>query len=411
MASSSMIASLLLMTSFSPANATDEFGNSAKIFEYEGREYTEIPIDAGSPPTDVRIQAQTELSLTNTDLIDDRVEVDKYLEEEHNDVYAGSYTNDIGENIILIKGASKKIENQITLQSNLPERLEVKQVDYSKEELQVSKELLATHAIELNLAAVGINEKLNRVNVYVSKESDREGVKNIIDENMINWIDSGEIAIDDHAYNLYPGEQIDSPSPTINACSLGFNGRANKTDVGVTAGHCLNGIWYDKSDGPLSIGSMFNANNSSNTTYDAGYITYSSIVVPSVYLNGSSLTIGTTDYAGYYRGIGDSVRIHALHGNGQSYAPVKVLDTSFTIAGQPYDLVATEVPREAQYGDSGGLVYSLANNGKKNYARVEGIFKGTATDANGYPIYGLFSKYSHVYNGLGMSGVYTDTTF
>ncbi len=37
------------MTSLSSVNAIDEFENSAKIFEYEGREYTEIPIDAGSP--------------------------------------------------------------------------------------------------------------------------------------------------------------------------------------------------------------------------------------------------------------------------------------------------------------------------------------------------------------------------
>lgn len=156
----------------------------------------------------------------------------------------------------MLTDTSVGLEKNIKIKSKYPSKLKIQKVKYSKDQLLSSKELLWSQAERLGVEAVGISSKKNKVNVYISEESLKQDV---------------------------------------------------------TAGHCLNGTWYDKSDGTTAIGTMYNANDNGTTSYDAGYIIYVSGVTPSVFLNGNTLTIGTTDYSGAYREEGPQERFAMSH--------------------------------------------------------------------------------------------------
>jgi len=156
-------------------------------------------------------------------------------------------------------------------------------VKYSKKDLYASKNNLVKVSEALGLEGVGINGRDNKVNVYITPDkfkTDKEKVLQYIDEDMVNWKLEDGLKIKDKAYYLYPGERIERPigGNQYAVCSLAFNGTKGSNNVGVTAGHCGNGTWYDLSDGTASIGSMSNAHTS--CTYDAGSITYVSGIDP-----------------------------------------------------------------------------------------------------------------------------------
>ncbi|TDL65329.1 hypothetical protein E2R58_17730 [Paenibacillus amylolyticus] len=381
----------------------------------------EIPIDAGPAPVNTVAVAQDsegkEFSLAQND----RVQLQEYIAANFKDAYAGAYTEEDGTNVILLTSESKakslagnNLETVLKSKSKKTDKLKFKYVKYSENELYEGKEKIFKNAESLDLEAVGIDTTQNKVNVYITQENldskKDEIVSNYLNEDMINWI-VGDVEIKDNAYDLFPGERIERyvDGNSWGVCSLGFNGRASGNDVGVTAGHCSNGTYYDLSDGSASIGTMSNANNSSSSSYDAGFVKYVSGVKPSVFLNGSTMTVGTTDYSGAYRQVGDYVKIHATSKGGTGTSLLKVIDSDLSIPGNPMHLVRTEYGGLIG-GDSGGLVYSIANNGVKSYARVEGIYKGNYL-YNGTKTGEVFSKYSYVYDGLGMSGVYTDNSY
>ncbi|MWC31317.1 hypothetical protein [Paenibacillus sp. MMS18-CY102] len=374
----------------------------------------EIPIDPGPPPANAVTMPQEVGSKELSDLQDDRVQLENYVIEYNKDSYSGSYTEN-GLNVILLtkNSSSAALENSIKDKSKLKNKLKIKYVKYSRKEIAAAKEKVFSQAEKLKLEAVGINESINKINIYVTQEvldKNKNEILKYVNEDMVNWV-IGDMGIKDNAYYLYPGERIERKIDATNyyTCSLGFNARVNGNDVGVTAGHCANGSYYDLSDGSSSIGTMSNGNNSSTTSYDGGYVNYVSGTIPSVYLNGSAMTIGTTDYSGQYRTVGQYVRIHATSMGGSSTAPLKILDTDLNVTGFPTHLVLTEYGGLIS-GDSGGLVYTIANNGVKNYARIEGVYKGNAV-SNGQIVGEVFSKYSYVYDGLGLSGIYTDNSY
>ncbi|AIQ10877.1 chymotrypsin family serine protease [Paenibacillus durus] len=375
----------------------------------------DIPIDPGPAPVNAVAISQESEDKEFSQLQDDRVQLQEYMTAHFKDSYAGAYTEKNGSNVILLtsKVNSNNLETLLKEKSKRKDKLKFKYVKYSEDELYKGKEKILKAAESLNLEGVGIDNEQNKVNVYITQEnldSKKKEILKYLDEDLINWI-VGDIEIKNNAYNLYPGEQIERyiDGSIWGNCSLGFNGRANGNDVGVTAGHCLNGTYYDLSDGVISIGSMSNANSSSASSYDAGYVTYNSGLNPSVYLNGSTMTIGTTDYSGQYRQVGNYVKIHATSLGGTGTPLLKILDSDLSLPGVTMHLVRTEYGGLTP-GDSGGLVYSIANNGVKNYARVEGIYKGSYT-SGGTPVGEVFSKYSYVFDGLGLSGVYTDNTY
>ncbi len=409
---------LRFLTRFSTAAILSLTLISGSVFAQDFNDPTpvlpgEIPIEAGPAPQNAVTQTFSEVDYVKTQILDDRAKVQEFVTSNMEDIYGGVYTDEDGYNVILLTDTSLANEEKIKSIAKFKDKTKIQKVKYSKEKLYSSKEALSALAIELGLEGVGISVEKNKVNVYITEESykiNKETILKHIDEDMVNWV-IGDLVVKKKAYNLYPGEQVER---TVTGgeyqCSLGFNGRANGNDVGVIAGHCGNGTWYDKSDGTAAIGNMSNGSLLGN--FDAGYIRYTTnvTVTPSVFLNGNSMTIGTTDYAGYYREVGDYVRVHARSGNGSSFGPVQVIDNSFDIPGDTQDVVVTTLSG-AIGGDSGGLVYSIANNGTKNYARIEGVYAGSLLDQNGNEVYDYFSKYSRVFDGLGMSGVYTDSSF
>lgn len=353
-----------------------------------------------------------EASLLNTNILIDRGNVQLELMSNHSDIYTGAYTDENGKNVILVTELPNELKSSVMSTSVFPQNIEYLIVKYSLEELTKAKESLSGKMKELGLEAVGINPKLNKVNVYISQEqydNAKEEILNYIDEDMVRWV-IGELSLQTQAYNLFPGEKIERGTAiTSPACSLGFNGRANGNNVGVTAGHCENGTWYDLSDGSSPIGTMNNAVFSDTSKFDAGYIVYNSSVNPSHNLNGNSLTIGTTDYSGLYRQVGDKVRVHGYNLNGSSYPLAEIVDTSYDINGGPTDMIITGLSG-TQLGDSGGLVYNVVNNGVRNYARIEGTHTGIVRQG-GVDTWQAFSKYSYTISSLGLSGVYTDSSY
>ncbi|WP_025691796.1 chymotrypsin family serine protease [Paenibacillus zanthoxyli] len=375
----------------------------------------DIPIDPGPAPVNAVAVSQESEDKEFSLLQNDRVQLQEYIAAHFKDSYAGAYTEKNGSNVILLTSKVKHndLETLLKKKSKRKDKLKFKYVKYSEDELYKGKEKILKAAESLNLEGIGIDNKQNKVNVYITQEnlgSKKNKILKYLNEDIINWI-IGDLEIKNNAYDLYPGEQIEkySDGSSWGRCSLGFNGRVNGYDVGVTAGHCLNGTYYDLSDGVISIGSILNANSSSASNYDAGYVTYNSGLNPSVYLSGSTMTIGTTDYSGQYRQVGDYVKIHATSSGGTGTPLLEILDSDLSLPGVTMHLVRTEYGGLTP-GDSGGLVYSIANNGVKNYARVEGIYKGSYT-SGGTPVGEVFSKYSYVIDGLGMSGVYTDNTY
>lgn len=210
----------------------------------------------------------------------------EYIAANFKDAYAGAYTEEDGTNVILLTSESKakslagnNLETVLKSKSKKTDKLKFKYVKYSENELYEGKEKIFKNAESLDLEAVGIDTTQNKVNVYITQENldskKDEIVSNYLNEDMINWI-VGDVEIKDNAYDLFPGERIERyvDGNSWGVCSLGFNGRASGNDVGVTAGHCSNGTYYDLSDGSASIGTMSNANNSSSSSYDAGFVKY-----------------------------------------------------------------------------------------------------------------------------------------
>lgn len=396
------------------ADGPDEL--KTKVYEWQGKTYIAIQGPALPPPEEaVALQAALdEASVKESKLMDERSMIRKWLIRNYSDQFGGTYTDEQGNIVIQIKGEETGLEQKIKQMTSTPENLKVSYVKYSKEELYASKDKLAEVSESLGLEGVGINGKDNKVNVYVTPEgfeTVKEMVPRYINEDMIDWKLVDGLKLRDKAYYLYPGEQIERPVSESSAyiCSLAFNGEKNNKNVGVTAGHCGNGTWYDLSDGYEPIGFMNDANTSE--TYDAGSITYVSGVIPSYYLNGSNLTIGTFDYDGWSHEVGDKVKVHVTSGGGTSYGPVKVIDESYAPPGSNYrDLVVTELSG-AKSGDSGGLVYSDITRNNKKYACIEGVFKGSLYNRQGIDILDVFSKVSNVYDGVGLSGVYVDPNY
>lgn len=343
-----------------------------------------------------------------TKKMDDRAKLKDWVKKNHVDEYGGVYTEEDGTNVILLTEDSK-LENTLKKQSAFPEKAKIKYVKYSEKQLLESKEKLSAlmRSGKLDLSGVGKNNQINKVNVYISEQNYKDLKEEIlthIDEDMVNWI-IADIETTNDAYTLYPGEEINGPSGAI--CSGAFNGTANSKGVFVTAGHCGNGAWYDNSDGTATIGSMSNATSGNGNDYDAGYITLASGVDRSVYLNGSLLTIGTFDYNGSRREIGDYIR--AIGRSGHKTTSVKVTDDSYDDPTGPDDAFVTAATGMTS-GDSGGLFYSIINNGTKDYACIEGVYKGRIL-SGGVAIGNIVSKFDLVYDGLGMSGVNIDSTY
>jgi len=402
--------SIFSVSSISIANETYQ---EDRIHVLNGKEYRETPGDVKIEENAVTNKFDDQKAKEYTALINDRTKLRDYLLLNHSDQFGGTYTDKNGNNVILLTDDSSTIKKNILDLSDIPEKTKIVKVKYSKKELTESKKRIVNLIEKYGIGGVGMNSSINKVNIYISEEkltANKQEILKHINEDMVNWV-LGDIKTDELAYDLYPGEKINYDGYGLGGfCSLGFNATSfGGAKVGVTAGHCGNRTWYDASDGTSSIGTMSNATNSNDSLYDAGYINYVSAVTPRAVLNSNTLTIGTFDYNGSRQEFGDFVYLHATSGNGSSYGPLMILDESFYDPTSTNDVILTENSTSAAGGDSGGLFYSLINNGTKNYAVVEGVFKGPTTIGSNQ--YLNFSKVKNIYDGLNLGSVYVDPTY
>ncbi|EFM09401.1 hypothetical protein PaecuDRAFT_3938 [Paenibacillus curdlanolyticus YK9] len=401
---STLVISVTLLSGISFAQNNEEQPKVLKVHEYNGKLYRslagagEVSVNAKKPDIDYN-QASLEEAKVN-----DRMKFKEWLLENHKDKFGGVYTDDNGEFVFAITGDSLDYENYIKKASIYATNFKFKKVKYSNDELEAAQE-----AVQKFNVATSINPKSNKLEIFIDEESLKKHKTDILlavkDAEMVEFL-GGSITEELQAATLFPGEKIDFQEASgWTWCSLGFNATKGSSSVGVTAGHCGNNTYYDLSDNSSSIGTMTDANNSGY--YDAGSITYNSNAIRSHVLNGSTLTIGTYDYTGTYREVGDYVKLHVTSGNGASYGNYKVI-MFLNEPGTVQDRVIIEKP-PAIGGDSGGLVYTTASAHGTNYARIEGIHRGLIT-INGTE-YGQFIKFSRVYDGLGLSGVFVDSSY
>ncbi|RCW40847.1 hypothetical protein [Paenibacillus prosopidis] len=151
----------------------------------------EIPIEAGPAPANAVTQTFEEGSALKTRLMDDRANIADMLSSEYSSIYAGTYTDDNGDNVFLLTELSVDTEKKVKVMSKFKDKIKFKTVKYTKAKLLESKEKLSSLAATLGLEAVGLNGKENKVNVYISKDvfdNKKQEVLKYIDEDMVNWI-------------------------------------------------------------------------------------------------------------------------------------------------------------------------------------------------------------------------------
>lgn len=409
----SLTASLVIGVGFAQSGQSDDGGDQViKVNYYEGKEYRSL---AGKPspnsenavtPTIDSVKAREE-NLR----VEDRMNIKKWLLSNHNAGFGGLYTDDNGNYVFQLTDQSPELAQQIKKLSKFGDSIKISYVKYSEKQLKDAESKIMSLPLFGEMEMISVNPISNKVEIYISQESlnkNKEEILQYIDEDMVIW-NIQEVKIENLAANLFPGERVERyiDGASWGTCSIGFNATAGTNRVGVTAGHCLDGTWYDLSDNSSSIGTMSNAVDSDTSKYDGGYINYNSNANRSYVLNGNSLTIGDYDYSGLYREVGDSIYVHATSGVGNSFGPL-IVRATVNLSGGPDDMLIADDSAVIN-GDSGGLIYSIANNGTKNFARVEGILTGRAYV--GTTPYTLFSKFSHVYNGLGLTGVYVDPAY
>lgn len=151
----------------------------------------EIPIEVGPAPENAVMQTFSEVDNVKTKILDDRTKVQAFITSNMEAIYGGVYTDEDGHNVILLTDTSFVNEEKIKSIAKFKDKIKFQEVKYSKNQLLSSKESLSASAVELNLEGIGINEELNKVNVYITEENfnkNKQTILNHIDEDMVNWV-------------------------------------------------------------------------------------------------------------------------------------------------------------------------------------------------------------------------------
>lgn len=384
------------------------------LYDYDGNEYLIQPIVAENQQLTVNETSISNLELQRVALAD---ELDALLQWcSDNNIELGGVYVDENVNVIqltynTVPTISKKLTSVLTDSKNL----RVEYVKYSEAELMdIHQKLMEeAEAGNIDLHAVGLNSKLNQVNVYLTEKQLKENKEKLLalaKEDQLHF-EVGDFKVVEQAEAVKPGELINYRlNNTSYNCSIGFHGVRSGTDVFVTAGHCslnLGSIFYKNN---VSVGTTVSRFNSTATRIDATAAALGSNGTRSIAVAGTSLTIGTIDINGSRHTNGSYINLSALSG---VYTSVKVIDNAYNIADSNTDMILTDL-KTTQGGDSGGLYYSTITSTKngKSYAVVEGIHKGLIVNNQTNVIAGtVLSKMYNMYQDLGLSSVYTDANY
>ncbi|MFC3771117.1 hypothetical protein [Paenibacillus sp. GCM10012303] len=406
------VATLIMVPLFNAHAASDKV---SQVFIHEGKEYRAIPSEQTVPDNNAIEQKYDQLQIIEEmKIIDDRENLKKTVNNLFPEIYGGIYTDDSGNNVILLTDHNPEIEKKLKESSSRADKVRIQTVSHTEKQLNDAHNKLYTMT-DMGIVLLATDTKLNKVKVYISAnelEKNKEKIIESVDESLIHW-EVGEFKYVKETAYLYPGEEINfTEGSEPLTCSVGFNAStSNNSKVTVTAGHCGNNTYYDLSDQTGSIGTMSNATFGFGFNYDAGFIALNSSALTSPYLSGNTLTIGTFDWNGSGQAQGTTVYLHARSGGGTSLGSSTIQNSSISIPGEETDLVLTSHVGNVE-GDSGGLWYRIINKDGKNYAVIEGIHTGTVRDNNNGQIVGAsFSKFANVYNGLGLNGVFVDPNY
>lgn len=201
---------LLMGTTFSaPAEKTSGTINR------EGDERGEIKIDLGPPPANAitPIIPYEESNPEKTKRDEDHGSIAIYLQTKQSDIYGGTYTSIEGEKHFLLTEVTSELEKEIKGLSAYPDTFIIKQVQYSKKQLEAVKSQLSEVADVLDLQGARLDIENNKVLAFTTTPPSGTNNVNILKEanpDMIRWeVNKEKAKYEPLAYYLYPGEQID----------------------------------------------------------------------------------------------------------------------------------------------------------------------------------------------------------
>jgi len=199
--------SLVNMTSIS---AADTPARGAQIFYEDGKEYRTIPIDAGNVPR-IAEPGLDQTALEETELADDREKLTKSLKSIAPDLYAGSYTDEMGNNIFLLTDKSPVLEAKLKTISQRAEKVKIQYAKHTEKQLNDAHNKLNS-LTNAGIIGISTDTKLNKVTIFISESAlsrNKDNILKYVNEDMINW-QIGDYKMVDQSAILYPGEQVDS---------------------------------------------------------------------------------------------------------------------------------------------------------------------------------------------------------
>ncbi|MFF2481016.1 hypothetical protein [Paenibacillus sp. NPDC058071] len=403
-------ASLLLTSSLGSVFAQGSADGNPIVYYYDGKTYTATPIEAEPSAQFKEGQSLSASEVQAASLQNDLANVQEWVKANNADIFGGAYIDEDGTNVVTLTKESSSTDRGIASISSFPDKITIKYVKYTEaQNVEVKQHLLKlAEDGQIQLGAVGINPKLNKVNVYLSKDQlaeSKDQITQLAADDQVNFIIE-DVKVVEQATVTPGGEITYTSGSSTYACTAAFHAVRSNTDVFFTAGHC-GGVGTSYKVGSTTVGTVVAARNSTTTKEDAAAASLGSNGTRTVSVRGTTLTIGTFDYNGARQTVGSAIRFSGRSGN---YNSVTVVDNAYSVPGSNYDMIRTSVAN-TQGGDSGGLWYSIITKNNKNFAVIEGIHKGILQDANGNNLGAVFSKLSNVYDDMGISSIYIDSTY
>jgi hypothetical protein len=395
--------SVLMLAGISSAgsNGAPSIVNSTEYNDSEGHKFVALGIQQNNAPTN---------SISGSEALDqqqvDAAQISNWLDADK--IGNGGIYVENGKIVVQLNDTSPAVVTKLKTLVKSPDKVSVNYVKYSEKEM---KSLLTSLNKFPEVTASAINTKQNKVDVYISENSYKKNKSKIVTavpEESINWI-FGEFKVVEAAASN-PGTTI---SDGTHICTAGFNAVTGTKNVMLSADHCgLGSYWYAGTTTTSAnlLGQMTYGFMGSGYKEDAGYIELGTGTTIGVKLNGLTTTIGTFDYNGVRNStVGYNMSFNFRSGNYNT----TVANGSASISGGETDMVFTN-PTGSVLGDSGGLVWSSITSSRNGgtYAVIEGVYKGyllnTTTNTK---IYDIYSKFANIYTDLGLTGVYTDTSY
>ncbi|GAA0349652.1 hypothetical protein [Bacillus horti] len=366
--------------------------------------YTELEQLLGFPLTNEEMEI---ISQRNKQQEDSNI-IREFVEQNYNDIYAGSFFNSKDGSTTIFLTEITNIEFNQNIDYN---DVTFEKVDYSLNQLVEVRDRLTENAeklAEMNVNLYSIDEGSNRVIVYsgFDDEVDMDKIGQIVDLDKITFKKANFKPL--NSFDLELGEHIQGRSGLRRSqCSSGFFAQNNSSqDVLVTAGHCnrisIPMSWYRGNSTDDFIGNFHSKVVGEFIYADSSTIllTNNVNIQPRIgsfnltSINNTSEGLGNTIY---YKGYVSGANFGSYNGGVCILSGTHPDPDVGNICDQ--GMVSNTFPSQ---GDSGGVVFTVPIG-----ARLHGTVTG-GLDTNNDGVFDtlVYSKIGNIVSELNLSGIY-----